>query len=75
MSTTKEIIEQAESLPLEDRALVVDTLLRTLNQPDPETDEKWIQVAERRLAELRAGRVKPTPAEEVYAKARDRFTR
>jgi len=75
MPSTKELIEQAESLPLEDRALVVDSLLRTLNQPDPEVDAKWAQIAERRLAELRTGRVKAIPGEEVFAKARERFAR
>jgi putative addiction module component (TIGR02574 family) len=75
MSTTKEIIEKAESLPLEDRILVVDSLLRSLNHTDPETDRKWAEVAERRLAELRSGRVKPIPAADVYAKARELFAK
>ena len=75
MPTTKEILEQAESLPLADRALLVDSLLRTLNQPDPEIDSKWTEVAERRLSELRSGRVKPIPGERVLANARRRFTK
>ncbi len=74
MASTQDIIEQAESLPVEDRVLVVDSLLKTLNQPNPEIDQKWAEIAERRLAELRSGRVKPVPAQEVYARARERFT-
>ncbi len=69
----KEIIEQAECLPFEERAYVVDSLLKTLNHPDPEIDGKWAETATRRLNELRSGRVKPVPAEEVFAKARERF--
>jgi len=34
MPSAKEIVKQAESLPIEDRLLVVDSLLRTLNPPD-----------------------------------------
>jgi len=40
MPSTAEIIRDAESLPVEERTLVVDSLLRTLNLPDPEIDQK-----------------------------------
>ena len=73
MPNTAEIIQEAESLPVEERTLVVESLLRSLNPPDPETDKKWAAVAKRRLEELRSGRVKPVPGEEVFAKIRQRF--
>ena len=75
MPSAKEIVEQAETLPVEDRLLVVDSLLRTLNPPDAEVDRKWAEVAKRRLAELRSGRVTPLPGAEVLARARERFAR
>ena len=68
-----DIMKEAESLPVEGRVLLVDKLLRTLNPPDPITDRKWIQVAERRLEELRSGRVKPVPGNQVFSKIRERF--
>ncbi len=52
---TKQIIEDVVSLPVEDRALVVDSLLRSLNQPETAIDKKWAKTAKRRLAELRSG--------------------
>jgi putative addiction module component (TIGR02574 family) len=67
------IIRDAEALPVEQRALVVESLLRSLNPPDPEIDRKWADVAKRRLEELRSGRVKPVPGEEVFARIRERF--
>ena len=73
MPSTAEIIQDAESLPVEERTVVVDSLLRSLNPPDPEIDRKWAAVANRRLAELRSGRVKPVPGEEVFARIRQRF--
>lgn len=73
MPSTADIIHEAESLPVEERALVVDSLLRTLNPPDPEIDRKWAAVAMRRLEELRSGRVKPLPGEKVFDKIRQRF--
>jgi len=74
MPSTAEIIHEAESLPVEERTLVVDSLLRTLNTPDPEIDRKWVAVARRRLEELRSGRVKPVPGEEVFARIHQQFT-
>ncbi len=70
---TKELIDEAVSLPVEERALVVDSLLRSLNQPESELDRKWAKEAKRRLAELRSGRVEPIPGEEVFGKVWERF--
>lgn len=73
MPNAAEIIREAESLPVEDRTLVVESLLRSLNPPDPEIDKKWAEVARQRLDELRSGRVTPVPGEEVFARIRQRF--
>jgi putative addiction module component (TIGR02574 family) len=70
---TKELIDEAVLLPVEERALVVDSLLRSLNQPESEVDKKWIAVAQRRLAELRSGLVKAVPGEAVFEKIRKRY--
>jgi putative addiction module component (TIGR02574 family) len=69
----KELIEEVASLPVEERAMVADSILRTLNPPDADIDRKWAQVAQRRLAELRSGKVKPIPGEHVFAKVWKRF--
>jgi putative addiction module component (TIGR02574 family) len=73
MLGTREIVKEAESLPVEERAIVIDSLLRTLNPPDPEIDRKWAAVAKRRLSELRSGKVQTVPGDKVFAKARKRF--
>ena len=73
MHGTKEIIEEATALPIESRTVVVDSLLRSLNMPDPEIDRAWLDVAKRRLAEIRSGRVMPVPGDQVFAKVRERF--
>ena len=43
--TTKKIIEEALSLPIEERALIADSLLRSLNMPNSGMDAKWTEVA------------------------------
>lgn len=73
MPSTAEIINEASSLPVEERTIVVDSLLRSLNPPNPEIDRKWADVAKRRLDELRSGSVKPIPGEEVFSKIHQRF--
>lgn len=70
---TKQLIDKAVSLPVEKRALVIDSLLRSLNQPESEIDKIWAKEAKRRLNELRSGRVKAIPGEEVFKKVWDRF--
>ena len=65
---TKELIAQATSLPVEERAFIADSILRSLNPPDSAIDRKWAAVAKRRLAELRSGRVKAIPGDEVFAR-------
>lgn len=73
MHGMKEIIQEASSLPVEERAMVVDSLLRTLNPPGTEIEREWVKVAKCRLAEFRSGRVKAIPGDEVFAKIRERF--
>ena len=73
MHGMKEIIQDAESLPVEERAIIIDSLLRSLNPPSAEIDKEWVTVAKRRLAELRSGSVKAIPGNEVFEKLRTRF--
>jgi hypothetical protein len=73
--TTKKIIEEALSLPIEERALIADSLLRSLNMPNADIDAKWTEVAKRRLLELRSGKVKPIPGDVVFDRALKRFTK
>jgi putative addiction module component (TIGR02574 family) len=70
---TKQLMDKAALLPVEERALMVDSLLRSLNQPESEIDKKWAKEAKRRLAELRAGRLEAIPGEDVFAKIWKRF--
>jgi putative addiction module component (TIGR02574 family) len=73
MRAMKKIIEDAESLPVEERVIVIDSLLRTINPPLADVDTEWINVAKRRLAQLRSGEVKAVPGNEVFARVRSRF--
>ena len=75
MHGAKEIIMEATALPVEERAFVVDSLLRSLNAPNAEIDRQWLSVAERRLSDLRSGVVQAVPGEQVFTNIRKRFAR
>ena len=53
--------------------MVADSILRSLNAWGFGIDAKWAQVAQRRLAELRAGGVETIPGEQIFAKVWKRF--
>ena len=71
---TKDLIAEVISLPVEDRAMVVDSILRSLNPPDSDIDRKWADIAKRRIAELRSGKVEAVPGVEVFSKIWKRFS-
>ena len=70
---TQELINEAVMLPVEDRARIVDSLLRSLNAPEARIDEAWAELAGKRLAELEAGEVKAISGRKVFDKVRQRF--
>jgi len=67
------LLDEAVSLPVEERAHLVDCLLQTLNPPDATHAAAWATVARRRLDELRAGTVAPIPGEAVFARIQQRY--
>lgn len=71
---TADLIAEAISLPVEERAFLVDSLLKSLNPPETDIDKKWAAVARRRLAELQKGEVGAVPGDEVFAKVWSRFS-
>jgi len=70
---TNELIDEAVSLPVEKRILIVDSLLQSLNQPNSEVDAEWNEVAQQRLLEMRSGKIKPIPGEHVFKNIWEKF--
>ncbi len=61
------VLKEAMSLPLDIRAELVDQLLKSLNSPvEKEIDRLWADEAERRVKEIKEGKVKAIPGEEVF---------
>ena len=55
------------------RALIADSILRSLNTPDPDIDALWAEVAMRRRDELRSGKTQPIPGDDAFKRIRERY--
>lgn len=64
--TTRDMLKQALQLDPAKRFELAEEILHSLDKPDPVIDAVWIEEAEHRLAAYRAGKVKGTPAEDVF---------
>lgn len=64
--SNKEILEQAMALKPEERLMIVEGLLKSLDEPDQKIDEIWAEEAEARLKAYREGRLESIPIEEVF---------
>ena len=70
---TKDLIAEATYLPVEERAIVVDLILKSLTPTDSEVDRKWKKIALRRVEEIKSGKVNLVPGDEVFNKTQARF--
>lgn len=71
---TKDLISEALSLPIEERAQVVESILMSMNPPETEIDKKWGQTARQRLTDLRSGKVKSIPGDNVFNEIWKRYS-
>ncbi|MGP8212708.1 MAG: addiction module protein [Syntrophobacteraceae bacterium] len=63
---SRDILEQALRLKPEERFLVVEGLLKSLDEPDQVLDAIWAEEAEKRLKAYREGRLKGIPMEDIF---------
>jgi len=68
MIKTKELFDEAVSLPVEIRTQLIDKLLHSIHPVQKEIDELWVLEAEKRVEEIRSGKVKTIPGDEVFKK-------
>ena len=67
----RELESKVLKLPRWERARLAQRLISSLDQEvDADVEKLWLQEAERRLGELKSGKVAGIPAEKVIRKAR-----
>jgi putative addiction module component (TIGR02574 family) len=73
MIKTDELFNEAILLPVDIRTQLVDKLLQSLHPTQKEIDELWAVEAEKRVEEIRSGKVATIPGEEVFKRIRNRL--
>ena len=68
MLRTKELFDEAISLPVDIRSQLIDKLLLSLNPGRKNIDEMWATEAEKRVEEIKSGKIKTIPGEKVFRK-------
>jgi hypothetical protein len=65
---TEKLINEAISLPVEERGAVLDSILQSLNPPEADIDRQWLTVARKRLAEIRSGAAETVSGTGIFRK-------
>lgn len=64
--STKDLLDEAMKLKPDERLILVDGLIKSLDEPDKKLDEIWAEEAEKRLKAYREGRLEAIPMEEIF---------
>ena len=63
---SKDILEQALKLKPDERFIVIEGIIKSLDEPDRSLDNIWADEAEKRLKAYRAGNLEGIPMEEIF---------
>ena len=66
METTESLLKKALRLKPQDRFLLIDGLIRSLDEPNNELDTIWAEEAEKRLRAHREGKTQGVPFKDVF---------
>ena len=66
METPESLLKKALLLKPQDRFLLIDGLIHSLDEPNKEIDEIWAEEASKRLNAHREGKTKGIPFSEVF---------
>ena len=72
---TDELLSMADSLPIDIKTQLIDRLLNSLNPTPKEIDELWATEAERRVEEIKTGKVEPIPGEKVFKEIKEKLSK
>jgi putative addiction module component (TIGR02574 family) len=65
-TVTQELASQAAKLPPSERLQLIETILATLDKPDPDIEAAWATEAEDRLSAYRRGELAAVDEREVF---------
>lgn len=68
MVTTKNLIADAMHLKPADRFIVIEALVKSLDEPDSAVASAWAEEAEKRLTSFKEGRLETISFEDMFGK-------
>jgi len=74
MIKTDVLISEVISLPVDIRTQLIEKLLDSLNPTKKEIDELWGKEVELRVQEIKTGKVKTIPGEDVFKEIQDKLS-
>jgi putative addiction module component (TIGR02574 family) len=69
------IISMVESMPIDMKTKLVETLLSSIHSTSKEIDVLWANEAEVRVSEITLGKVQTIPGEQVFDEIRQKFSK
>ena len=74
-SKTDDLLAIIESLPIDVKAELVEKILATLHPIEKEVNEEWVKEAENRVSQIKAGKVKTIPGDEVFNEIKVKYSK
>jgi putative addiction module component (TIGR02574 family) len=62
----KELLDEAMKLKPGERFTLIESLIKSLDEPDNMLDEIWAEESEKRLKAYREGKLEGIPMEEIF---------
>ena len=72
---TNELISMVESLPIDIKTKLVEKILNSLHPSQKEIDALWAKEVEKRVKEIKTGKVKTISGDKVFKEIQDKFYR
>jgi putative addiction module component (TIGR02574 family) len=72
---TEESLSMVDYLPIDIKLNLIDRLLSSINPSQKEIDELWAIEAEKRVSEIKSGKVRLIDGEEVFKEIKERFSK
>ena len=64
--SAEEILRQALELKPEERFMLVEGLIKSIDEPNKEIDDLWAEESEKRLKAYRKGKLEAIPMKEIF---------
>ena len=71
----EQIYDDVLDLPIEERLGLIDRLVQSITPESKAVQQAWVEEAERRYREFKAGTAVPIPGDEVFKKINSRLGR